>query len=317
MFRRISSLSWARCLAAAGALTVLTATGAVADPVRQPGGVQALGAAFASANAARPVSSADAPKATAPRLSYDGPTSRIEVGGAVWFSGDHMPAVDKVIVTSPALVKPITLTPEKTGSTTFVQVNEPDEKPQLRSDIAPGSYQVSALVHGRTVATTRLTLVPEGSAVIGRFVVGPKDALPGIDTPSRVRPGSDATVLLTDRSPAPDEDELTVTSPLFDDPVVIRKDQDDPGCKCDDGATLYGGHSRVRDDIPAGTYPMKVTVHHGQETLTRQVVVAGQPVPRPFPWPAVGIAAAATVLIGAVAGWLLRHRRRETAAVSS
>ncbi|WP_444477824.1 hypothetical protein [Streptomyces inhibens] len=244
-----------------------------------------------------------------PRLMYFGNQGRVENGEPVWFSIEGLRAGwDTVTVRSPALVEPIRLTPAKKGSAQSAQVDAPGSHHRIRGDIAPGMYPVTATAHGRTVATTRLKVTARGSAMIGRFVIGPKDAFPGSDTPADVRPGGEVLVVLTDRQPASGEDVLTVTSPVFDGRVAIRRDSaDDPGCKCDDGATVYAGRATVRGDVLAGTHPLTVISHHGRQTTTRQVTVAGEPVGQGRPWLVGGIAAG--VLALAAGGWVLLRRR--------
>ncbi|QRX90196.1 hypothetical protein [Streptomyces noursei] len=286
MFSPPSLRRWAPLLAAVGALVLSAAPGAAA--------------------------------AGDPHLSYAGavPGARVEVNGPVVFGIAGMPAgTDEVTVTSPALVEPVPLTPLGKGSVEFVQTDAPGTRHRIRGDIAPGTYPVTATSHGRTVATARIAVVAEGSAMIGRFVIGDaKRPLPGDGDRSAVRPGSDVIVVLTDRQPAAGETSLTVKSPLFDGPLTLREGEDDPGCKCDDGSTLYGGRIAVRDDIPAGRYPMTVVSHHGQETTTRQVTVAGPPVPHSrLPWLIGGGAAVALAALAAVA---VRRGRRKRQAIA-
>ncbi|MFE9412541.1 hypothetical protein ACFYN0_27670 [Streptomyces sp. NPDC006704] len=127
-----------------------------------------------------------------------------------------------------------------------------------------------------------MTVKPQDPALIGRFVAGPKggnlgraDSTPNVT----VRPGAEIVVLLADVVPAPDEESLTVKSPALHGPLTVEKDSpDDPGCKCDDGSTVYAGHATVRDDLRPGTYALTVVSHHGQSTSTAQLKVAGEPV---------------------------------------
>ncbi|WP_239010134.1 hypothetical protein [Streptomyces sp. 769] len=286
MFSPPSLRQWVPVLAAAGALVLSAAPGAAA--------------------------------AGGPHLLYAGavPGARIEVNGPVAFDIVGMPAgTDEVTVTSPALVEPVPLTPLRKGSVEFVQTDAPGTRHRIRGDIAPGTYPATATSHGRTVATARIPVVAEGSAMIGRFVIGDaKRPLPAEGDRSAVRPGSDVIVVLTDGQPAAGETSLTVKSPLFDGPLTLRKGEDDPGCKCDDGSTLYGGHTTVRDDIPAGRYPMTAVSHHGQETTTRQVTVAGPPVPHSrLPWLIGGGAAVALMVLASVAVRRGRRKRRAAA----
>lgn len=269
--------------------------------------------AGASAEGTQPSTSGS--QVPAARLEYfvsqDG---LLEAGDAVSFSVEGMPrGWDRVTVTSPALVEPGTLVPGKKGSTRSAQAGSS----HVRAGLRAGTYPVTATSHGRVVATARLKVAAKGSAVIGRFVISPKDAIPGRDSPARVRPGSEVVVVLTDHRAAPGEESLTVTSPVFDEPLTIRTDsEDDPGCKCDDGATLWAGHTRVRDNIPQGRYTLTVVSHHGQQTTRQDVTVAGEPVTHGRPWVFTG-AVVAGVLVLIAGGAVARLRRAHTAAASA
>ena len=260
----------------------------------------------------RPAAASPAPSASSgPRLEYRGEWSRVEVGGPVWFGIEGMPAGwDSVTVTSPALRQPVSLTPVEKGAVQSTQVDAPGSQPLIRADIAPGTYPASATSHGHTIATTSLTLVPHGAADIDRFVIEPKGVRPCGDTPTPVRPGSEVVIYFADSRPAPDEDTLTAKSPLFTHPVAIRKKSPDaPGCLRDDASTMYAGHTTVRTDIPAGTYTLTVVSHHGQNTATQQVTVAGEPVTHSRPWLTVSVITAAVLALAAAAGLMVRRRR--------
>lgn len=147
---------------------------------------------------------------------------------------------------------------------------------------------MTATSDGRTVVTAQLTVIPEAPASISRFVVSPKGGTlgGGESTPEvTVRPGSEIVVLLADGNPGRNEDALTVKSKAFEGPLTIRTESaDDPGCKCDDGSIVYAGHTTLRDDVPAGTYSLKVVSHHGKKTSTTQLVVTGEPVTHHRAW---------------------------------
>ncbi|MGW3321321.1 hypothetical protein [Streptomyces virginiae] len=171
---------------------------------------------------------------------------------------------------------------------------------------APGAaaaVTVGVEGHGLTGAAANR---PSGDARIRRFGI----LHPGAVLGDPVRPGSTVTVLLGDDNAAPGEDSLVATSPAFTKDVRIRTDgPDDPLCKCDDGSTLFTGHTTLRDDLPPGTYPLTVVSHHGVETHTAQIVLAGKPVATGLPWAVPGgIAAVLAALAGA--GALVRRRRR-------
>lgn len=272
-------------------------------------------AAAASAEGGYPASGGS--PSAAVRLEYHVPQGNTpEAGDGLWFSIEGMPSGwDKVKVTSPALEKPITLAPVMKGSTQSVQVNEPGAEPRIRSHLHAGTYPVTATSHGRTVAVARLRVKAEGAAQIDRFVIGPRDALPGSAEPASLRPGSDARVVLTDLRAAPGEDSLTVRSPIFAAPLTIRTDSpDDPGCKCDDGGTVYAGHGQVRGDVPEGRYTVTVVSHHGQQTTKQHVLIAGRPVRNGgSSWAVTGGAVAAGLALAFGGGLVMRRRRTRKA----
>ncbi|MEU9008932.1 hypothetical protein AB0D12_03935 [Streptomyces sp. NPDC048479] len=89
--------------------------------------------------------------------------------------------------------------------------------------------------------------------------------------------------------------------------MTIRTESpDNPYCKCDDGSTVYAGHTTLRDGIPGGTYSLTVVSHHGEKTSKAQLVVAGEPVTHYRLW----LIGAAVVLASAGAGGLVVRRRR-------
>ncbi|WP_053730127.1 hypothetical protein [Streptomyces sp. WM6378] len=168
---------------------------------------------------------------------------------------------------------------------------------------------------GHTLASARPTATPRAPAAIARFVAGPRSGNLGrADSTPRVtvRPGSQIVVLLADRSPDPDEDTLTVRSRAFEAPMTIttEDEEDDPGCKCDDGATVYSGHTAVRGDLPAGTYPLTVVSHGGHHTSTARLRVGDKSLGRHGSWLiSGGVALALTGLLALVLRHRLRHRR--------
>ncbi|WP_344032825.1 hypothetical protein [Streptomyces luteireticuli] len=247
------------------------------------------------------------------RLKYFGIRQGIEVGGPIAFNALDVPAgTEEVVVTSPALVEPIPLTPYKAGSTQFTQVDSPGTHHDIRSDIPAGVYPVTATIRGHIVATARLTVAAKNALSIDRFVVHPKGAAPCSPDPAAVRPGSEVDVLVADTHPSRPEATLTVKSPAFERPVTIKRGAGDPGCKGDDGDAVYGGHATVRGDVSPGRYPM--TVVTGHQSASRQLTVAGKPVPHGHPWLTTGLVAAG---IGILAALGLAVRRRRKAAASS
>ncbi len=276
-----------------------------------------LGGAASGASAAEAGPARDGDASAAVRLTYFTPQNRIlEAGDPVAFSVRGMrPGWDEVEVTSPALREPITLVPVEKGSAQAAQVGSDHH---VRSGLRAGTYPVTATSHGRVVATARMKVAAEGTGEIHRFVIGPADAFPGGDTPASLRPGSDVRLVLTDLRADDGEQSLTVTSPLFDAPVTIRTHSaDDPGCKCDDGGTVYAGHARLRADVPEGRYTLTVVSHHGRQTTRQHVTVVGDPV-ADSPSPAVvgAVAAGGAALVMGGGAFLLRRRARRSEATA-
>ncbi|MFE9404955.1 hypothetical protein ACFYNY_24975 [Streptomyces sp. NPDC006530] len=246
------------------------------------------------------------------RLEFD--WDKVETGAQVAVSITGMPpGWDLVTVSSPALKGPVELTPVRPGAQESSRF--PRAKGEaVRDDIAPGVYPVTAVSGGRPVATASLTVVAPAAAEIARFVAGPKGGRLGVDdsTPKVVvRPGSEIVVLLADYNAARNEDVLTVKSTAFQGPLTIKRGTSDaPRCKCDDGTTVFAGHTTLRDDIPAGTYPLTVVSHHGQQTSSAQLKVAGDPVRHYQSWVVGG---ASVVLLATVGGIVLIRRRRSAA----
>ncbi|MET9696641.1 hypothetical protein ABZY31_06910 [Streptomyces sp. NPDC006529] len=251
-----------------------------------------------------------------PRLGFSGATTlQIETGERVYVGLEGMPEGWKeAVVSSPALAEPVPFVPAPGGPPGTGQVADPAHTYLVRAGIAPGTYPVAVSSGGRTVATDRITVVAPGAAYISRFAFGPREDFLGGSDSTPVRPGAEARIVLTDYRPADGEKTVVVTSPVFAGPVTLRRDgPDDPGCKCDDGGTVYAGHARVRAGTAVGTYPMTAVSHHGKETTTRQVTIAGERVPDTRPWLIGGIGAAVLLGLSAVFRSVLARRGRKAA----
>ncbi|MGP9016921.1 hypothetical protein ACT1U9_00745 [Streptomyces sp. BR1] len=264
-------------------------------------------ASGASADAPAPTASASA--ASRPQLDFFS-GNRVEAGDSFGVGIRNMPAGwDEVTVTSPALAKPIHLTPEGKGSRDSALVPARGGYP-VRADAAPGTYTLTATSHGRAVATAPLEVAPVNSLTVRRFGVLTHSTRMG----DPVRPGSKVVVVLADEHFAESGGSRVVRSPAFEHDVTIRTDSpDDPGCKCDDGSTLYAGHINLRHDLRPGTYPLTVMAGHGHRPVTAEVTVAGEPVSHSGPWLIAGAAAGALAL-GTVGVLRQRARRRRTPA---
>ncbi|MFI0259161.1 hypothetical protein ACH4OW_09020 [Streptomyces sp. NPDC017056] len=90
----------------------------------------------------------------------------------------------------------------------------------------------------------------------------------------RTKPGGTFNVLWTDASPDPGEETaLTATSPAFQRPVRLKRDDS----KAADGSDpRYYATARVRPDLDPGSYPVTVVSHHQRVKRTGQVVVTGE-----------------------------------------
>ncbi|MFF9410801.1 hypothetical protein ACF1B0_35585 [Streptomyces anandii] len=247
----------------------------------------------------------------APWLTYFGPYPKVEVGGQVNFNVWNVPPeTDKVVVTSPALVEPIELAPAGKATGLFVQVDDHPAPRAIRDGISPGTYPVTATVHGRPIATAQLVVARREQTSVSKFVIYPKGAPPCSNTPTWVRPGSGAYVLLSVRSREEDEDQVTVTSPAFQHSVTLNKGEG-PGCLGDDGAVVYQGQATVRDDLPSGEYEMTVTGRFAPHSVAQQVTVAGKAAPHNhWSWLVPGACAAGVALLVILVITGRRTRRR-------
>ncbi|MER5732772.1 hypothetical protein ABT084_31330 [Streptomyces sp. NPDC002138] len=295
----------ARAVCATG-LVLLATVGPVGPAAASPVPSPASSSSSSSSSPSSPAADAG------PRLGFSGPFAQIETGGQIWIGLEGMPEGWKeAVVSSPALAEPVPFVPEPGGQPGTGRAADPAHTYRVRADIAPGSYPVTASSEGRTVATAQLQVVAAGAADITRFAFGPREEFLGGDVSNPVRPGAEALVVLTDYRPADGEKTVVVTSPVFDGPVTLRQDSpDDPGCKCDDGGTVYAGHARVRSGVAAGTYTMTAVSHRGKETTTRRVTIAGDPVADTKPWLIGGVAAAALLGLAAVIRTVIARRRR-------
>ncbi|MBZ6477885.1 hypothetical protein [Streptomyces griseocarneus] len=87
----------------------------------------------------------------------------------------------------------------------------------------------------------------------------------------RVRAGGSVNVLWRDSSPDPGEEErLMATSPAFERPVPLRRDDSKAG---DGDDPRYYGPARVRAGLEPGRYPVTVISHHGRVKRTGHLVV--------------------------------------------
>lgn len=152
----------------------------------------------------------------------------------------------------------------------------------LPTDVKDGTYKVALSgPDGRRIDEKPLEVRaarPGDSDYVGRargpafFTASgrPDDARPH---GHRVRAGGSVNVLWRDASPDPGEEErLMATSPAFERPVPLRRDDSKAG---DGDDPRYYGPARVRAGLEAGRYPVTVISHHGRVKRTGHLVVTG------------------------------------------
>ncbi|MEV5240085.1 hypothetical protein AB0K89_13390 [Streptomyces cinnamoneus] len=229
----------------------------------------------------------------------------VEVGDTAGFAIEGMAgAWDEVDVSSPALTGTLRLHPESKGASHSADPRMPENLVRVRSGLPPGSYEVTATSHGRPVASAQLKVVAQGPARIRRFALLPKT--------EKARAGEKVQVVLADDHAAPDEKAVTVTSRAFGGSRTVKEagpdSPDNPGCKCDDGATVYAAWIDVPKGTPSGTYDVTVVSHHGRKKTTQRLSVTGDDDSATWvPWACSG-GAGAVVLAGGA--WLVASRRR-------
>lgn len=194
----------------------------------------------------------------------------------------------------------------------------------LPTTVKDGTYKVRLTdAHGRTVDEKPLEVRaahPGDRDYVGR-ARGPAFFAPTAHPEAartsshRATAGGTVNVLWRDASPDPgEEDRLTATSPAFEQPVPLRRDDSKAG---DGDDPRYFGPARLRDDLATGRYPVTVISHHGRVKRTGHLIVAGlerRAEESGFDNTALIAGASAGGLAGvaAVAGVVLVRRRRRT-----
>ncbi|MFJ9415372.1 hypothetical protein ACIRPT_14555 [Streptomyces sp. NPDC101227] len=91
----------------------------------------------------------------------------------------------------------------------------------------------------------------------------------------RVKAGGRMQVVWRDGSPDPGEEErLTATSPAFEGPVRLKRDDSKAG---DGDDPRFYGSARIRSDLDGGSYPVTVVSHHGRVKRSNGIVVTAAP----------------------------------------
>ncbi|MEV4744651.1 hypothetical protein [Streptomyces sp. NPDC049555] len=238
---------------------------------------------------------------------------------------------DAFTVTSPALRSPVRLRHDARG----VDWHNPrmfTAPAVVAPEAADGTYKVTLTgPGGRRIAERPLAVRaarPGDDDWTGR-VRGPSFFRPSAHPEDaraagqRVAAGGTVNVLWRDASPDPGEEEsLTATSPAFERPVALRRDDSKAG---DGDDPRYYGAARVRRALAPGSYPVTVVSHHGRVRRTGQLLVtspaAATVTPAAHGGPdrttlVVAVVAAGTgaaVLAAGTVGLVLRRRRPRVA----
>ncbi|MFI0716862.1 hypothetical protein ACH4SK_41090 [Streptomyces inhibens] len=155
--------------------------------------------------------------------------------------------------------------------------------PSVLPDAEDGTYKVVLTgPDGRRIAERRLTVRASrpGDYDYKGKVRGPeffrKHSDLGESTRRfRVKAGGRMYVLWQDASPdAGEEKRLTATSPAFEEPVRLERDDS----KSADGSDpRFYGLARVRSGLDGGSYPVTVVSHHGRVKRSSRLVVTAAP----------------------------------------
>ncbi|KPC66117.1 hypothetical protein ADL29_06225 [Streptomyces chattanoogensis] len=200
--------------------------------------------------------------------------------------------------------------------------------PSVLPDAADGTYKVVLTgPDGRRIAERRLTVRASRPGdydytgkVHGPEFFGKRGDL-GATPHFRVRAGGRMHVLWEDATPdAGEENRLTATSPAFEEPVRLKRDDS----KAADGSDpRYYGLARIRSGLDGGSYPVTVVSHHGRVKRSSRLVVTAAPghhgnTPGQqgdhggFPAVAVISGGAGALAVGATGVLLVRARRART-----
>ncbi|MGG7569412.1 hypothetical protein [Streptomyces sirii] len=206
--------------------------------------------------------------------------------------------------------------------------------PSVLPDAEDGTYTVVLTgPDGRRIAERRLTVraARPGDHDYKGKVRGPeffgKHGDPDESTRRfRVPAGGRMHVLWRDASPdAGEEKRLTATSPAFEEPV--RLERDDSKSADGDDPRFYG-LARIRFGLDGGSYPVTVVSHHGRVKRSSRLVVTAAPghhgdKPRHDGnmsgdhsdrggLPAMAVIGGAALAVGTAGGLLVRARRTRT-----
>ncbi|MFI9724345.1 hypothetical protein ACIHFE_32710 [Streptomyces sp. NPDC052396] len=197
----------------------------------------------------------------------------------VWFD-DLYPGErgETFTVSSPAFARPVRLAHDPEGS----HWNNPrmfSGLVTLPRNAKDGTYKVTLTgPDGRRIQEKTLEVgaaEPGDSDYLGR-PRGPEFFTPaGRPESARARhtvgAGGTVNVLWRDASPDPGEEEqLTATSPAFEHPVLLKRDDSKAG---DGDDPRFYGPARIRAGLDQGSYPVTVVSHHGRVKRTERLLV--------------------------------------------
>ncbi|WP_109284586.1 hypothetical protein [Streptomyces orinoci] len=225
-------------------------------------------------------------------------------------------------VTSPAFPSPIRLTHDANGS----DWNNPRlfealvTVPRTAKD---GTYTVTLNgPHGRAIDQKPLKIAaarPGDNDYLGKVqgpaFFGPSDSPEQARAQRTVGAGGTVQVLWHDANPDPgEEDQLTATSPAFEHPVRLKRDDSKAG---DGDDPRYFAPARIRRDASQGSYPVTVISHHGRIKRTEHLQITAAPgggdssdsSGSAMLTTTAGVGAAAVAALGGAVLW----RRRRTA----
>ncbi|MEV8477677.1 hypothetical protein [Streptomyces sp. NPDC051173] len=170
---------------------------------------------------------------------------------------------------------------------------EVDAKPLVVRAARPGDRDYVGRARGPAFFGTSPTSGPERARTHGHTVPV----------------GGTVNVLWRDSSPDPgEESRLTATSPAFERPVPLKRDESKAG---DGDLPRYYGPARIRHGLGEGSYPVTVVSHHGRVRKIGQLVVTAASSPSGVPGSAlvtVVVCAGLAALLGLTGVALAKSR---------
>ncbi|MGA5134573.1 hypothetical protein QZH56_22580 [Streptomyces olivoreticuli] len=221
-----------------------------------------------------------------PQFTVTAPDEVMRPGERLWMAYDDLfpgETGTSFEARSPAFPEPVRLAHDPAGT----DWNNPrlfSGGLDLPASVKDGTYKVTLTgPGGRTVEEKPLVI--RAARPGDRDYVGRARGPAFFDTSARsgperarthghtVPPGGTVNVLWRDGAPDPgEEDRLTATSPAFEHPVPLRRDESKAG---DGDSPRYYGPAHIRRGLGEGRYPVTVVSHHGRVRKIGQLVVTG------------------------------------------